>query len=113
MILTGDRFYPNAENLLSILILQLVSFMHVLHLLYFVSNDNNKDVQSSHCKGFSELAKAFNYLAAFVQQTLVCSLKLRLSSVVTPRTVTTASEIRVIPSHNSKTFFSTGEGERE
>ena len=46
MILTGDRFYPNAENLLSILILQFVLFMHVFHLLYFVSNDNNKDVQS-------------------------------------------------------------------
>ena len=46
MILTGDRFYPNAENLLSILILQFVLFMHVYHLLYFVSNDNNKDVQS-------------------------------------------------------------------
>ena len=43
MILTGDRFYPNAENLLSILILQFVLFMHVFHLLYFVSN---KDVQS-------------------------------------------------------------------
>ena len=46
MILTGDRFYLNAENLLSILILQFVLFMHVFHLLYFVSNDNNKDVQS-------------------------------------------------------------------
>ena len=46
MILTGDRFYPNAENLVSILILQFVLFMHVFHLLYFVSNDNNKDVQS-------------------------------------------------------------------
>ena len=46
MILTGDRFYPNAENFLSILILQFVLFMHVFHLLYFVSNDNNKDVQS-------------------------------------------------------------------
>ena len=46
MILTGDRFYPNAENLLSILILQFVLFMHAFHLLYFVSNDNNKDVQS-------------------------------------------------------------------
>ena len=46
MILTGDRFYPNAENLLSNLILQFVLFMHVFHLLYFVSNDNNKDVQS-------------------------------------------------------------------
>ena len=46
MILTGDRFYPNAENLLSILILQFVLFMHVFQLLYFVSNDNNKHVQS-------------------------------------------------------------------
>ena len=46
MILTGERFYPNAENILSILILQSVLFMHVFHLLYFVSNDNNKDVQS-------------------------------------------------------------------
>ena len=45
LILTGDRFYPKAENLLSILILQFVLFMHVYHL-FFVSNDNNKDVQS-------------------------------------------------------------------
>ena len=52
MILTGDIFYPNAENLLSILILQFVSvFMHVFHLLYFVSNDNNKDVQSVKTQG--------------------------------------------------------------
>ena len=46
-ILTGERFYPNAENLLSILILQFVLFIHALNLLYFVSNDNNKDVQSA------------------------------------------------------------------
>ena len=46
MILSGDRLYPNVENLLSILILQFVLFMHALYLLYFVSNDNNKDVQS-------------------------------------------------------------------
>ena len=46
MILTGDRFYQNTENLLSILILQFVLFMHVFPLLYFVSNDNSKDVQS-------------------------------------------------------------------
>ena len=46
MNLTGDGFYPNTENILSILILQFVLFMHVFHLLYFVSNDNNKDVQS-------------------------------------------------------------------
>ena len=46
MILTDDRFYPKAENLLSILILQFVLFMHVYHLLYFVNNDNNKDVKS-------------------------------------------------------------------
>ena len=43
MILSGDRLYPNVENLFSILILQFVLFMHTL---YFVSNDNNKDVQS-------------------------------------------------------------------
>ena len=45
MILSGDIFYPNAESLLSILILHFVLFMYVLQLLYFVSNDNNKDVQ--------------------------------------------------------------------
>ena len=39
-------FIRTRKTFLSILILQFVLFMHVFHLLYFVSNDNNKDVQS-------------------------------------------------------------------
>ena len=39
-----DRILSEHEH--SIIILQFVLFMHVFHLWYFVSNDNNKDVQS-------------------------------------------------------------------
>ena len=60
MILTGDGFYLNAESLLSISILQFVLFMHLFHLLYFVSNDNNKDVQSINhllCEKYGESSR--------------------------------------------------------
>ena len=68
MILTGDRFYPNAENLLSILILQFVLFMHVFHLLYFVSNDNNKDVQSVIIVLLSEARRPFRWLRHYTNR---------------------------------------------
>ena len=56
-------------------------------------------------------ARAFNCLAAFLQQELICCEKHNLSSIVTPRTVTSVSDMRCVRSHSCKACCSKGVGE--
>ena len=56
-------------------------------------------------------ARAFRCLAAFLQQTLMCCEKHNLSSIVTPRTVTSVSDMTDVPSHSCRTCCSVGVGE--